>query len=222
VFLDMAQALGLRRADGTVARHPLSFLSEAADDICYRISDFEDAAEMGILREAEVRTIFAQIAGDDTGGPLSALRAKVVGRLIRAATEAFANDYDAIMQGAREDDLKASFPPAIREAMKTIKEVYETIFGDRRKVAVELGAHSLLGRILSGYAPAVRELTREKGGYGKLSFIHRRYLELAWSRDFIVANEKRGAAWWLGRTMDHVSGMTDAHATQVARELAGG
>ncbi len=222
VFLDMAEALGLRGADGTVARHPLSFLSEAADDICYRISDFEDAAEMGILREAEVRAIFAQIAGDDTGGALSALRAKVVGRLIRAATEVFADDYDAIMCGEREDDLKSSFPPAIREAMKTIKEAYETIFGDRRKVAVELGAHSLLGRILSGYAPAVRELTKEDGGYGRLSFLHRRYLELAWSREFIVANEKRGAAWWLGRTMDHVSGMTDAHATQVARELAGG
>lgn len=222
VFDEMVDSLGLRRADGTVARHPLSFLSEAADDICYRISDFEDAVEMGILPEVEVRKIFVAIAGSDTAGPISSLRAKAVGALIRAAAGVFAEDYDTIMRGERETDLKASFPPAIFAAMTTIKEGYETIFGHRRKVAVELGAHSLLGRILSGYAPAVRELTKEGGGYAKLGFIHRRYLELAWSKEFILAHEAKGLAWWLGRVMDHVSGMTDAHATQVARELAGG
>ncbi|MBC8011568.1 MAG: dNTP triphosphohydrolase [Burkholderiales bacterium] len=222
VFDEMADSLGLRSADGVVARHPLSFLSEAADDICYRISDFEDAVEMGILPEAEVRKIFVAIAGGDAPGPISSLRAKAVGALIRAAAGVFAEDYEAILRGARETDLKASFPPAIFAAMTTIKEGYDTIFGHRRKVAVELGAHSLLGRILSGYAPAVRELTKESGGYAKLGFIHRRYLELAWSKEFILANETKGLAWWLGRVMDHVSGMTDAHATQVARELAGG
>lgn len=222
VFDAMAGELGLRREDGSTARHPLSFLSEAADDICYRISDFEDAAEMGILPETEVRRIFVSIVGEDAGGPLSALRAKAVGRLIRAASDVFAENYDAILHGEREEDLKASFPAGLREAMREIKERYETIFGDRRKVAVELGAHSILGRLLQGYAPAVRELTREGGGYAKLSFIHRRYLELAWSREFIVENETRGAAWWLGRVMDHISGMTDAHATQVAREISGG
>lgn len=223
VFRAMAEALGLRRADGTVARHPLSFLSEAADDICYRISDFEDAAEMGILPEAEVRGIFAAIIGADPGGPLSALRARAVGRLIRAMARVFEENYDAIMGGGREEDLRASLPAELRDAMKTIKERYETIFGDRRKVAVELGAHSILGRLLSGYAPAVRELTKPQGGgYAGLGFIHRRYLELGWGKDFVIANEARGTAWWLGRVMDHVSGMTDAHATQVAREIAGG
>lgn len=223
VFRAMAEALGLRRADGTVARHPLSFLSEAADDICYRISDFEDAAEMGILPEAEVRGIFAAIIGEDGGGPLSRLRANAVGTLIRAMARVFDEHYDVILRGGREEDLKASLPAELRGAMKTIKERYETIFGDRRKVAVELGAHSILGRLLAGYAPAVRELTKPRGGgYAGLGFIHRRYLELGWGKDFVIANEARGTAWWLGRVMDHVSGMTDAHATQVAREIAGG
>ena len=219
VFLRMAETLGLRRADGTVARHPLSFLSEAADDICYRISDFEDAAEMGILAEAEVRRIFVAIIGEEAAGPLSALRARAVGRLIRAAADVFAENYDAILRGEREEDLKASFPARLREAMREIKERYETIFGDRRKVAVELGAHSILGRLLLAYATAVRELGR---GYDAMGFAHKRLMALAWNKEFILANEKRGAAWWLGRAMDHVSGMTDAHATQVAREIAGG
>lgn len=222
VFARVVEGLGLRRADGTVARHPLSFLSEAADDICYRISDFEDAAEMGILAEAEVRRIFKGIVGgqeSDGAMRLSALRAKTVGRLIRAAAEVFAGDYEAIMRGEREEDLKASFPAELRDAMREIKERYETIFGDRRKVAVELGAHSILGRLLHAYATAVRELSAE--GYEATGFAHKRLLALAWDKAFIVENEKRGAAWWLGRVMDHVSGMTDAHATQVAREISG-
>jgi dGTPase len=219
-FFQMAEGLGLRRVDGTVARHPLSFLSEVADDICYRISDFEDAVEMRILSESHVRQIFAQIVGRDPGGRLSALRAAAIGTLIEAAAGAFIDQYEAIMAGARADDLRAAFPENIRVAMATIKQGYdEAIFGHRTKVATELGAHNILGQILSVHSRAVRDLA---GGYEKLSFVHKRCLELAWEKDYVVANQGRGTAWWLGRVMDHVAGMTDAYATQVAREISGG
>ncbi|MEM7314896.1 MAG: dGTP triphosphohydrolase, partial [Planctomycetota bacterium] len=46
IFQGIWEQLGLIRDDGSYARHPLSFLSEAADDICYRIVDLEDAAEI--------------------------------------------------------------------------------------------------------------------------------------------------------------------------------
>lgn len=223
IFSEANKALGLKKPGGKIARHPLSFLSEAADDICYRISDLEDAVEMGILREAEVREIFGKIiGGEDKGGRLSALRAAAVGRLIQAMTGVFTQkeNYAAIMRGEREDDLKASLPAEMREAMGTIKKRYEEIFVHRRKVAFELGAHSILARLLEGYALAVRELAER--GYDEMGFAHQRLLALSWDQAFIRHNADRGAAWWLGRAMDHVSGMTDAHATQVARELAGG
>ena len=57
LFEEMGERMGMVRGGG-MARHPLSFLSEAADDICYRILDLEDAAEMGILEERRVREIF--------------------------------------------------------------------------------------------------------------------------------------------------------------------
>ena len=220
VFLQLADGLGLRRADGTVARHPLSFLSEVADDICYRISDFEDAVEMRIMSERDVRAIFAQIVGQDSGGRLSALRAAAIGTLIDAAAGAFFEHYEAIMTGERAEDLRAAFPENIRAAMATIKRGYdESIFGHRTKVATELGAHNILGQILAVHCRAVRDLA---GGYEKLSFVHKRCLELAWEKDYVLANQGRGTAWWLGRVMDHVAGMTDAYATQVAREISGG
>jgi dGTPase len=140
--------------------------------------------------------------------------------LIDAAAGAFFEHYEAIMAGARADDLRAAFPENIRVAMATIKQGYdEAIFGHRTKVATELGAHNILGQILAVHSRAVRDLA---GGYEKLSFVHKRCLELAWEKDYVVANQGRGTAWWLGRVMDHVAGMTDAYATQVAREISGG
>lgn len=220
VFAEANKTLGLKTRGGKIARHPLSFLSEAADDICYRISDLEDAVDMGILREEEVREIFGKIVGGEKrDGRLSSLRAAAVGRLIQAMTDVFTQNYAAIMRGEREEDLKASLPAEMRAAMATIKSRYEDIFVHRRKVAFELGAHTILARLLEGYAIAVRELAGR--GYAKMGFAHQRLFALSWDQAFIRDNAERGAAWWLGRVMDHVSGMTDAHATQVAREISG-
>ena len=222
VFADLVAVLGLRKPDGSVCRHPLSFLSEAADDICYRIGDFEDAVEMNILPEKDVRGIFNRIIGKKSNRPLSALRARAIGRMVDAAAEVFAADYRAIMAGKREDDLKSSFPKEIKGALKVIKNDYDSIFSHRAKVAVELGAPECLGRILNVFVPAVRALARA-GAYDKreLGFIHCRCLALGWTEAYLRAHAAKGEAWWLGRLMDLVAGMTDSYAKQVSREIAG-
>ncbi len=84
VFARVVDACGLdgqgALPDGRVARHPLSFLSEAADDICYRILDLEDAVEMRIVPEDRVRRIFAAFTEADPSAPLSKLRGGVIRR----------------------------------------------------------------------------------------------------------------------------------------------
>jgi dGTPase len=222
IFDDLVSVLGLRRPDGSVCRHPLSFLSEAADDICYRIGDFEDAVEMNILPEKDVRRIFNRIIGRKSDRPLSALRARAIGRMVDAAAEVFANDYRAILTGKREHDLKSSFPKEIRAALQVIKNDYDSIFSHRAKVAVELGAPECLGRILHVFVPAVRALARARTyEKRKLGFIHCRCLALGWNENYLRAHAAQGEAWWLGRLMDLVAGMTDATARQVSREIAG-
>lgn len=90
------------------------------------------------------------------------------------------------------------------------------------KVAVELGAPECLGRILNVFVPAVRALARA-GAYDKreLGFIHCRCLALGWTEAYLRAHAAKGEAWWLGRLMDLVAGMTDGYAKQVSREIAG-
>lgn len=224
MFVSVTDSLGLRRANGRVARHPLSFLSEAADDICYRIGDFEDAVEMHILEEQKVREIFDQIIGEksNTALPLSGLRATAIGRMVDAAARVFAEDYSAIMAGLRETDLKSSFPAAMQDALKIIKEDYDSIFSHRAKVAVELGAPATLGRVLDTFVPAVRALAAA-GVFDKksLGFIQRRCLALGWKEDYLKQHAHQGEAWWLAHLMDFVASLTDNQARQISREIAG-
>ncbi len=222
IFSDIIEALGLRTPAGEAVRHPLSFLSEAADDISYQIGDFEDAVQMRILSEKEVRDIFDRIIGQRDDRPLPALRAKAIGCLVRAAIAAIEKNYHAIMSGERRWDhsLKSDFPPHVQNALHDIKERYPHIFSHRPKVAAELGAYQSLGRVLGAYASVVRALSQCRR-YDQLSFIQKRHIELAWPERYAREHEDKSYEWWLGRVMDFVAGMTDNYATQVAREIGG-
>ena len=222
IFQDVMATLGLRKPDGQIVRHPLSFLSEAADDICYQIGDFEDAVQMRILPEEEVRDIFARIIGQADDRPLPALRAKAIGCLVRAAHAAMEKHYEAIIAGERpsEQALKNDFPEHMQGALRDIKERYPHIFSHRPKVAAELGAPPILGKILGAYTSVVRALS-EHHDYDQLGFTQKRHIELAWPERYARDHQEKSYEWWLGRVMDFVAGMTDNYATQVAREIGG-
>jgi len=222
IFDDLVTTLGLRDPEGRIVRHPLSFLSEAADDICYRICDFEDAVHMHILPENEVRKIFCTLIGQTLPGPLSALRAKAISSLIRATNKAFKENYEAIMTGQRActHDLKRDFPKAMQKGLDDIRKRYPDIFNHRRKIASEIGAYTVLGKILDHYTKAVRALVNVQT-YKKLTYIQKRCMELAWGEDYVRKNQAQSYAWWLGRVLDYVSGMTDNYATRVANEIEG-
>lgn len=224
LFGAVIDSLGLRRPEGVVVRHPLSYLSEAADDICYQIGDFEDAVQMRILPEAEVRDLFGRIIGGPVDGrPLPALRARAISCLVRAAQETMEASYDFIMAGERSWSaaLKADFPPHLQEVMQLIKQRYPDIFNYRPKVAAEIGAPPALGKILDTYAGVVKTLTERKS-YEQLGFGARRHMEIAWPGSYVRQHETESYSWWLGRVMDFVAGMTDNYALQVAREISGG
>ena len=177
---------------------------------------------MRILPEAKVRDIFSRITGKVDERPLPASRARAISCLVQAAQSAMEQSYDAIMAGARpwSAPLKADFPAHLQEALRHIKERYPDIFNHRPKVAAELGAYPALGKILGTFAGVVR-LLAEKQAYAELSFVGRRYMEIAWPEAYVRAHEKESYEWWLGRVMDFVAGMTDNYALQVAREISG-
>lgn len=220
VFEQAFECMGLH-ANQKFIRHPLSFLSEAADDICYRIADLEDAVQMGILQVSRVRGIFAAVCGDaDTSRPIGLLRANAITAFVTSCWKVFEDNYDAIMRGEREGDLAADLPPEQKQALSQIKECYEEIFAHPFKVSTEFGAYRCLGRIATVLSDSARKLCRAQS-FDRVDFPVKRCFELAFGREYVVANQTKSYAWWLHQVLDCVAGMTDNYAHQFAKDLEG-
>ena len=206
-------------------RHPMSFLSEAADDICYRVIDIEDAVEMNILSVGEATELYVKLMGESatyrhTTMTLSQLRATVVGHLLDQFWSVFVADFDAIMQGQREDDLKAGVSDVLKEALAKVKVTNRMIFSTEKKIRVEIGAYKILGSILKALAKATRVYSA-KQDLGEIPFIARRCLELAWSVEYLQEHSQQPYCWWIHEILDYISGLTDDHACMVANAIEG-
>jgi len=222
IFDELAAEMGLTIADGSVARHPLSFLTEAADDICYSILDMEDAVSMRILSEKPILDLFLKIAGRQPRKriSISEARARAIGKLIDEAWLVFENDYENIMIGARQKDLKAGFPKLILESFESIDKYYREIFLHRSKLAYEVGSYKVLGRIIKSLVLSAQALS-EHGNYDDLKFISKKCFELAWDEHYAEDNKDKSYEWWLMQIFDFVSGLTDNYAIQISNEIEG-
>jgi dGTPase len=218
-FERMCEELGTHKG-GVAVRHPLSFLSEAADDICYRIIDLEDASEIDILEEEKVRKIFMDIAGVERDLPIAVLRGEAIKFLIDRVWEVFEGDYEAIMAGERTADLMDGLDPEMKKRLATIKGAYSDIFAHRTKVAIELGAYRTLGRIIEVLCASTLALS-QKRRFADADYLAQRCLELAWGRKYAERNEGETYGWWLHQIMDFVSSLTDNYARQLSREIEG-
>ena len=207
-------------------RHPMSFLSEAADDICYRIIDIEDAVEINELPHSEAHAHYLSLLGEtkqDYHVPmgLPQLRAVVIGHLIDVFWDVFVNNYDQIMAGERTEDLKKGLSEEDSECFASVKRTNTTkIFTAEKKVRVEIGAYQVMGRILKAMGKATHAYS-EKQNLSKVPFIAQRCLSLSWSQEFLAENAEKSFSWWIHNILDFISGMTDDRAIEVSNSING-
>ena len=222
IFLQMAEHMGLLCHDGRVARHPLSFLTEAADDICYRMLDMEDAVSMRIFPEQPVRELFLKLAGHNPKAdiPIAKARGAAIAALIDESLRVFCHYYADIMAGEHIRDLKADFSSGFNEGFAEITEMYKEIFSHRAKLRYELGAYKMVGRIIKAFSLALQSLCEHRD-YSAAPFISRKCLDLAWDVDYIQAHRHNNYEWWLRQAFDFVSGLTDNYAIQISSEIEG-
>ena len=235
VFNSIWDKMGLGRLSEDAHRHPLSYISEAADDICYRVLDFEDAVVAGIIDSKMVINIFRAGLGmfmsaeDCDAEPIQRLRSRVINMLVTEFTKCFVDNYDAIMRFTFEkDDLRDALPdtsPAKR-FLDEISRLYDTLFTERRKVLKECGAYSQIPLVLNSMYGLIFELfSRQKVDvlpeFKKVSNLGQHLITLAWGRNFYEANRGRDFAWWMHIVLDYVVGMTDSYIDIVARRLTG-
>ncbi|KXS39861.1 MAG: dGTPase [Halomonadaceae bacterium T82-2] len=225
---EVAETLGLRRrAEWAWCRHPLAYLVEAADDICYALLDLEDGLEMGILRFDEVAGILSQIAGGEPAEyaalgagvsqrrRIAALRGAAMERAVNDVGEVFVQHETALLNGALTEDLLELCHPDLDWGVKAAKQLArERIFQNERKAKLEIGAHTTLGILLEAFIGAAHELHH----HGRSTFKHQRVLAL------IGENTPR-PTWPLyasyRRMLDFIGGMTDHYAVELAQEMGG-
>lgn len=227
IFKEVVEALGLLQLENDeYARHPLAYLMEAADDICYKILDIEDALELNLLRMDDIIPIFKKLANEteieDIGESFSArkrvvpFRAKAINNLIEEIVKIFCDNYSDIMSGKFKGDLISKITSECKDGIAEIKSITsENVFSNRRKIELEVGAYSSIEVILNAFISAVNDKIKNKD---KLSFKSKRILDLM--QDDLPENCVSPYEYYMSIT-DFVSGMTDNYATFIAKQING-
>ena len=167
-FQDVASDLGLipNKQGDTIGyeRHPLAYLVEAADDICYTIIDFEDGINLGLVSEDYALEYLINLVKDsiDTAkykslitkeDRISYLRALAIGRLITDAVAVFIENEPAILAG--------QFPHSLMDKSKyksqmadIIKLSVENIYQSREVIEKELTGYQIINNLLDKFITA--------------------------------------------------------------------
>lgn len=168
IFADVAEELGLIKTrngnDLSFARHPLAFLVEAADDICYTIIDFEDGINLGLIDEDYALEYLIKLVKDSintakynslqsTADRLSYLRALAINTLITEAAEIFLKNEEAILNGEFHQSLfnKSKFEAQITDIIKlSIERIYQS----EEVISKEIAGYKMLSQLLDTYTKA--------------------------------------------------------------------
>jgi dGTPase len=168
-FEEVAQELGLTKLRNDIHlaynRHPLAFLVEAADDICYTIIDFEDGINLGLISEDYALEYLINLVRDNintqkyhslqnTKDRISYLRALAIGNLIQEAASIFIANEDAILQGDFTRSLleKSKYEAQINDIIKlSVEKIYQS----NEVVEKEIAGYQIIADLLDVFIRAI-------------------------------------------------------------------
>lgn len=205
-------------------RYPLVYLVEAADDICYKIMDIEDAHKLGILSKEKTVELFMNFFSEerqtrmrdtmtrvsDTNEQIAYLRSSVIGLLVNECSKVFLDNEKAILKGEFESTLIKEISDLPKQAYKESTKIsIEKIYKSKDVVDIELAGHRIIGFLLDTFISAI---LKPDANYSKLilSRVPEQYetdSELLYTRILAI--------------LDFVSGMTDIYALDLYRKITG-
>lgn len=226
-FRRIAEELGMIKLNEhplRYARHPLVYLVEAADDICYQMMDIEDAHKLKILTTDETKSLLLSYFDDerkahmeqtlkivsDVNEQIAYLRSSVIGLLIRECTQAFLDNEKQILAGKFEGTLIKHISPLPASAYHLCSEIsFEKIYCSRDVLDIELAGFRIIGTLLELMTDAV--CSPEKT-----------YSELLINRVSSQYNIKSPVFYErIQAVLDYISGMTDVFALDLYRKING-
>ncbi len=228
-FERMAKFLGMDK-NGTDCwcRHPLAFLVEAADDICYSIIDLEDGCTTGLVSFEETVELLAPILKDRFDPEklkgrtmtqnLGALRALAIGQLIQESVEAFRANEEGMRKGTFDKALTDVIPSA--KALGKITDLsVQKIYRSQVVLEKEAAGFQVIEGLLAVFSSAIYNKCYEPEQFsGKDKSILRLLPE-----DFPLNGwgEEVNPYGLIRSLIDYISGMTDKYALSLYRRVNG-
>ncbi|MGV6946064.1 deoxyguanosinetriphosphate triphosphohydrolase [Sphingobacterium kyonggiense] len=225
VFEKIAKELGLERDPSNPAgyvRHPLVYLVEAADDICYNIIDLEDAHHLKILSYEEVEALLIPLCGDgdlkgrlatleDPASRVSLLRAKAINTLINACANLFVDHQEEFLAGTFQKPLMEALDSDIVAHMELISKIsVKKIYNASAVVQIEIAGFKVMNALLEEFVPAYLKSNK--------SLFDKKVVAMIPSQFHSQQDDTYSK---IRAVLDFVSGMTDVYAVDLYRKIKG-
>ena len=229
-YKKIAQELDITDIDTSqniYARHPFVFLMEAADDICYRVIDLEDAHRLRILNINQVLDLllpfwekdektYNYLTQDklnritDNNEKLSFLRAMLIGKLITQCTEAFSQHEVEILNGTLNKSLIDLLDPHTQACLKRVDDLsVKEIYNFKSVVEIEIAGFNVIGELLEQFVGAVLKPKQPKS---------QKLLKII-PTQFSIKGEDLYTD--IQSVVDFIAGMSDLFAVDLYRRITG-
>ena len=228
LFNEMASQLGLtKNGENVYTRHPLAFLVEAADDICYNIIDLEDGCRLGLVSVADTIELMAGILKADfnpekanriksVDEKIGVLRAMAIGKLINDAVDVFLQKETEILSGSFDHALTDL--GSYKNELNAIIDISITkIYRARHVVEIEAAGFEVLPGLLEEFIKAAEHLVKknQSSKYANLARL------LPDETKTVIQASPDNTYLHFREIIDFVSGMTDTHAISLYRKIKG-
>ena len=207
-------------------RHPLVYLVEAADDICYEIMDLEDAHKLKILSFEETAQLMLSFFDEthqanilhriteegltDDNEKVVYMRACVIGKLENECVQVFVNHEEDILNGTFKGSLIDGISEIPCKAYKTCSALsVERIYKSRPVLDVELSGYKIMETLMTHFIEAARHPDR---------FYSKQLISRVSSQYDIDSPDLETR---LMAVIDYISGMTDVYALDVYQKICG-
>ena len=225
---ELVDELGLVKKAGTGTawyRHPVAFLMEAADDICYNIMDVEDGYKAGLITFDQLRDVHLpwisreRLARAETFGQKQRqaeyFRAITINQLIHASIAVFDTNYDGLMTGNFDKELTSEIENA--DAFKKFKAIARTdVYPSRPVVEIEACGFEVTAGLLNAFVSA-----SEIHASGQVSGRHKARTALQLLPGGSTTIDGKDLYQRILVMTDFVSGMTDSYAVQLYPRIRG-
>ncbi|WP_083607456.1 deoxyguanosinetriphosphate triphosphohydrolase [Thalassospira sp. TSL5-1] len=217
----------LERGENCYARHPLVYLVEAADDICYALIDIEDGIELELVDFQVFENLIMPCIDDipaeyhretSISRKMNFLRGRIMTGLLAAISEAFLAHEEELLAGELAGDILNYVEGPYNDMILRAKAFSEQqIILNRRKVQIEVGAFACIEVLLDTFCRAALELHQAQSE-ADISYRTARVRELIGRDDMPIGGNLYSLYLFI---LDYISGMTDDFAARLTRDIGG-